>query len=71
MKEFFEARFQALKEYLSSITEGFSTIGIITEIIDIILVIALIVFIIYSLKKVLKNKSLILCYLILFILSSF
>ena len=48
MKEFFEARFQALKEYLSSITEGFSTIGIITEIIDIILVIALIVFIIYS-----------------------
>ena len=47
MKEFFEARFQALKEYLSSITEGFSTIGIITEVVDLILVIALIVFIIY------------------------
>ena len=60
MKEFFEARLQALKEYLSSITEGFSTIGIITEIIDIILVIALIVFIIYSLRLRFKRKKLVL-----------
>ena len=56
MKEFFEARFNALMEFLKEMTDGFSTIGIITEVVDIILFIGIIILVIYSLRLRFKKK---------------
>ena len=57
MKEFFEARLEALKAYFSKITEGFSTMGIITEVLDIIIVITLAILIVYALRLRFKRKK--------------
>lgn len=67
MKEFFETRINDLKDYLASITDNFSVLGIITEVLDVMLVIGLIILIIYSLRLRFKRKKLILIALIAFL----
>ena len=68
MKEFFEARFNAFMEYLKEMTDGFSTIGIITEVVDIILFIGIIILVIYSLRLRFKKKKLLLIVIIALLL---
>ena len=64
MKEFFEVRINNLRDYLASITDNFSVLGIITEILDVLLVIGLIILIIYSLRLRFKRKKLVLIVII-------
>lgn len=68
MIDFFKARFEIMLEYLKEITDGFSTLGIVTEIIDVVLLISLIAFIIHALRLRFKRNKLILIVIVGFLI---